>query len=65
MLVENDLVMAPEFKLELLEVGANAMDIVILAKDGEEQDKHRELWIDLGEVVVAAFIHKDQVIAKC
>jgi len=40
MFMEHHLVMAPKLELELLNVTANTLDIVVLPEDGEEQDKH-------------------------
>ncbi len=63
-LVENDLVMAPEFKFETLEGGADLIHIVCLTDDEEEQDKDWKLWINLGEMVISAFIDEYEMVAK-
>jgi hypothetical protein len=63
-LVQNDLVMAPELKLEALKVRTDTLDIVRLGNDREEQHEHRKLRVNLGEIVIAAFVHKDEVITK-
>ena len=64
MFMEHYLVMAPKIDLELLNITAYTLDVVVLPEDGEEQDKNRVVLGDILQAVIAAFVNEDKVVAE-
>jgi hypothetical protein len=58
------LIVSPIVQLEMLQVAANLMGVIVFFEDGEREDKDRMLRIDRGQAVIPTLVHKDEVIAK-
>ncbi len=65
MFMKNHFVMPPELEFELLESRADLIHIQVLANDCEEENENRELGIDFGEIVIAAFVNEYEIITEC
>jgi len=64
MLMKNNLVVSPMLHLELLKVGTNLLNVVLLEDDCECQNKDGILGINACETMIAALIGKHEVVAK-
>jgi hypothetical protein len=56
--------MTPVPDFELLKITADLLDVIGLSNHHKSQDEDGVLWIDAGEAVVAALIHKDEIVTK-
>ena len=64
MFMKHHLIVSPIVQLEMLQVAANLMGVIVFFEDGECEDKDRMLGIDRGQAVIPTLVHEDEVIAK-
>src|ERR1035438_2385378 len=64
MLMQHRFVVAPKLELELLNIPAHALDVGGFLEDCEEQDKNRIVLGDILQTVVAALVHKNDMVAE-
>lgn len=62
MLVQNDAVMAPKFKFEMLKRRHDALDVIRFLNDAESKRENRKNGVDVFKSMIAAFIDKNYVI---
>jgi len=63
-LVQNDFIMAPVPDFELLEITADLLAVIGLSNHRKSQDEGGVLGVDARKAVVAALIHKDEIVTK-
>jgi hypothetical protein len=56
--------MAPELELKPLQIGTDLVHIVVLPNDAKEQDKDRILGVYSRQLMIPAFIDKDEIVPK-
>jgi len=61
--MKNDLIVTKVLELELRQGRQKSPSVILLRDDAERQDEYGVLWIDSVQSVVAAFIHKDEIIS--